>query len=161
MISPSELIYELGKIVKDENSILYWASKNNIPIFCPAITDGAFGLQLYFFKQSNKDFGIDVTADMKQLGELVLNAEKTAGIILGGGFAKHHLIGVNILRGGLDYEIYVTTAGEGDGSLSGARPKEAKSWSKIKEDANNVCIEGDATIIFPLLALSMKETWNK
>ncbi|MBS3115144.1 deoxyhypusine synthase [Candidatus Woesearchaeota archaeon] len=161
LISPSELIYELGKIVKDENSILYWASKNNIPIFCPAITDGAFGLQLYFFKQSNKDFGIDVTADMKQLGELVLNAEKTAGIILGGGFAKHHLIGVNILRGGLDYAIYVTTAGEGDGSSSGARPKEAKSWSKIKEDANNVCIEGDATIIFPLLALSMKETWNK
>ena len=32
LISPSELIYELGKIVKDENSILYWASKNNIPI---------------------------------------------------------------------------------------------------------------------------------
>ncbi len=161
MISPSEMIYEIGKMVKDENSILYWATKNNIPIFCPAITDGAFGLQLYFYKQSNETFGIDVTADMKQLGEIVLNSEKTAGIILGGGFAKHHLIGINILKGGLDYAIYVTTAGEGDGSLSGARPKEAKSWSKLKEEANNVCIEGDATIIFPLLALSMKEAWNK
>ena len=32
MISPSELIYELGKTVDDENSIIYWATKNNIPI---------------------------------------------------------------------------------------------------------------------------------
>ncbi|MBW2993654.1 adenosylmethionine decarboxylase, partial [Candidatus Woesearchaeota archaeon] len=47
LISPSELIFELGKKLNDEKSILYWASKNNIPIFCPGITDGALGLQLY------------------------------------------------------------------------------------------------------------------
>lgn len=160
MVSPSELIHEIGLTLKDENSILYWASKNNIPVFCPGITDGALGLQVYFFKHAHKEFGIDVTGDMKKLADLTLEANKTAGIILGGGIAKHHLIGVNILRQGLDYAIYVSTGIEGDGSLSGARPKEAKSWSKIKEDANNVCVEGDATIIFPLLAIAMKQIWS-
>ncbi len=160
MISPSELIYELGKTVDDEDSIIYWATKNNIPIFCPGITDGALGLQLYFFKQENPEFGIDVTADMHKAAEIVITADKTAGIILGGGIAKHHLIGLNILRDGLDYAIYVTTATEGDGSLSGARPREAKSWSKIKEEGNVVCVEGEATILFPFLAIKMKEVFK-
>ena len=157
MLSPKAIIHELGKIVDDENSILYWATKNNIPIFCPAITDGALGLQTYFFKQDHDEFGIDVTADMKELSEIVLGAEKTGGIILGGGVAKHHVIGLNLIRDGLDYAVYVCTGSEYDGSLSGARVKEGVSWGKIKEDANHVFVEGDATIIFPLLAISMSE----
>ncbi len=156
MASPSELTSELGSLA-GEDSFIYWASKNEIPIFCPAITDGAFGLQTFFYKQDHKDFGIDVTADMQRLAEIVLQSKKTGAIILGGGVAKHHTIGVNILRDGLDYAVYVTTAGEGDGSVAGARPKEAKSWSKLKEDANSVCIEGDATIIFSLLAFALKK----
>ncbi|MBU2101090.1 deoxyhypusine synthase [Candidatus Micrarchaeota archaeon] len=161
LLSPRELIFELGKKVKDENSILYWATKNNIPVFCPAITDGAFGLQLFSFKQRNKEFGIDVTADMQELADLVLGAEKTAGIILGGGTAKHHLIGANILRNGLDYAVYVSTAIEGDGSLSGAKVKEGISWGKINKKAEQVYIEGDATILFPLLFHTIKEVWGK
>ncbi len=78
LLSSREIIFELGKKIKDENSILFWATKNNIPVFCPAITDGAFGLNLYTFKQQNKTFGIDVTADMQELADLVLTAEKTA-----------------------------------------------------------------------------------
>ncbi len=155
MISPSELINELG-LLAGGDAFIYWAAKNKIPVFCPAITDGAFGLQTFFYKQDHKDFGIDVTADMQRLAEIVLQSKKTGAIILGGGAAKHHTIGVNILRDGLDYAVYVTTASEGDGSVAGARPKEAKSWSKLKEDANSVCVEGDATIIFSLLAFALK-----
>jgi deoxyhypusine synthase len=158
LISPSEIIYELGKKVDDKSSILYWATKNGVPIFCPAITDGAFGLDLYFFKclkKENREFGIDVTADMDRLADIVWESKKTGGIILGGGVAKHHLLGINIVRGGLDYAVYVSTGSEYDGSLSGARPKEAKSWSKLKEDANNIFVEGDATIIFPLIVGSI------
>jgi deoxyhypusine synthase len=157
MHSPSELTKRMGLKLKDENSFLYQAAKNNIPVYCPAITDGSLGLNVFFYKQKNSDFGIDTTGDMKQIAAHVLNAEKTGAIILGGGFAKHHIIGVNILREGLDYAIYVTTAKEGDGSLSGARPKEAKSWSKIKEGANETCIESDATLVFPFIALAMKK----
>lgn len=152
MISPRELCFELGKKIKDERSILHWATKNKIPIFCPAITDGALGLNLYFFKQKFPDFGIDVSGDMKELADITLNADKTGAIILGGGTAKHHTIGVNILREGLDYAVYVSTGTEYDGSLSGARPKEAVSWSKVGKKADHVFVEGDATIIFPLIA---------
>ena len=148
--TPSELILEIGKTIGDEGSFLHWAAKNGIPVFCPGITDSAIGLQLYFFRQDNKDFHIDVAGDMK-LAEIVINSEKRGGIILGGGIAKHHTIGVNILRDGLDYAVYVTTSAPWDGSLSGATASEAKSWSKIKEKGTTATVYGDAAVVFPLI----------
>lgn len=151
MVSPSEFIEELGKHTNDEHSFLHWCTKNRIPVICPGITDSAIGLQVYFVKQEDQDFGIDVTADMKKAEDTVLAADKVGGIILGGGISKHHAIGVNILRGGLDYAVYVTTATPFDGSLSGAAPSEAKSWGKISEKANTVTVYCDASIAFPLI----------
>ncbi len=156
IVSPSEIARVIGDSVDDENSFLYWCSKNKIPVFSPGITDSAIGLQTYFFKQKRKDFGIDVTADMQQLASLVLNANKTGGIILGGGISKHHALGVTTLRGGFDYAVYVTTASEWDGSLSGAKTKEAVSWGKIRESANHITVNGDATIVFPLIYSKLK-----
>lgn len=156
IISPSELAYEMGASLKDQNSFLYWCVKNNIPIFCPGISDGAIGLQAYFYKQKRKDFGIDVTKDMNKLASLTLNAEKTGGLILGGGISKHHAIGVNILRGGFNYAVYLTTAQPWDGSLSGARSSEAVSWGKIAEKANHVTVNGEVTLVFPLLVAGLK-----
>jgi deoxyhypusine synthase len=151
-ISPSDIAYELGRMSKDKNSFLYWAAKNGIPVFSPGITDSAIGLQSYFFKQDHEDFVIDVTGDMKTLANIVLTAKKTGGIILGGGISKHHALGANLMRGGLDYAVYVTTSQPWDGSLSGARTNEAISWGKIKgKQRSHVTIDGDATIIFPLL----------
>ena len=149
-ISPSELCEEIGKAL-DKTSFLYWAEKNKIPVFCPGITDSAIGLQTYFYKQKDKEFGIDVTKDMSKLAQIVLEADKTGGIVLGGGISKHHTIGVNILRGGLDYAVYVTTASPWDGSLSGARTNEAISWGKIAENSSSVTVDCDATIAFPLI----------
>lgn len=151
IITPSGLAKELGKLTTDKNSFLYWAAKNDIPVFSPGITDSAIGLQTYFFKQEHPDFGIDVTGDMKTLADITLNAERTGGIILGGGISKHHVLGVNLVRDGLDYAVYVTTSQPWDGSLSGARTNEAVSWGKIKKGRNHVTIDGDATIVFPLL----------
>jgi len=148
--SPSDLIYEMGRLAK-EDSFIYWASRNGIPVFSPGITDSAIGLQAYFFKQDHPGFMIDVTGDMKKLADIVLNAEKTGGIILGGGISKHHALGANLVRDGMDYAVYVTTSQPWDGSLSGARTNEAVSWGKIKEGRNHVTIDGDATIVFPLL----------
>ena len=156
IVSPSEVALAIGESIKDENSFLYWCAKNKIPVYSPGITDSAIGLQTYFFKQKKKDFGIDVTADMQQLASTVLDSEKTGGIILGGGISKHHAIGVNILRGGMDYAVYVTTAPEWDGSLSGAKTKEAVSWGKIQENASHITVNGDATIVFPLMYSKLK-----
>ena len=159
--SPSAIARGIGDSVKDEGSFLYWCSKNNIPVFSPGITDSAIGLQTYFFKQKHPDFGIDVTADMKQLAEKALMADKTAGIILGGGISKHHTIGVNLLRGGLDYALYITTSSPWDGSLSGARTNEAVSWGKIQEQAGHVTVDCDATIAFPLVMEKLLEKIHK
>jgi deoxyhypusine synthase len=51
----------------------------------------------------------------------------------------------------LDYVVYVTTATEYDGSLSGARPKEAITWGKVKRNAKAVHIMADATLVLPIL----------
>jgi deoxyhypusine synthase len=150
VVSPSQIARKIGEKTKSD-SFLYWCRKNDIPVFCPGITDSAIGLQTYFFKQKRKDFGIDVTKDMNQLAQLALNADKTGGIVLGGGISKHHAIGVNLLRGGFDYAVYVTTSSPWDGSLSGARTNEGISWGKIKEKANHVTVDCDATIAFPLM----------
>ena len=154
--APSEIIHEIGKKLSSEDSFLYWAAKNEIPVFSPGITDSAIGLQMYFFKQDNKDFAIDVSADMR-LADIVINSEKRGGIILGGGIAKHHTIGVNILRDGLDYAVYLTTSSPWDGSLSGATPNEAKSWSKIMEQGSTVTVYGDASVTLPLITVGVLE----
>jgi deoxyhypusine synthase len=57
-----------------------------------------------------------------------------------------------LLRGGFDMAIYICTATPYDGSLSGARITEAKSWGKIKENADTVHVDMDASVGFTLLA---------
>ncbi len=143
-----------------EDSFLYWAYKNDIPVYSPGITDSALGLQMYFFKQQHKDFVLDITGDMEKLAQTILTADKTGAIVLGGGISKHHTIGVNLLRGGLDYAIYVTTASEWDGSLSGAKTKEAVSWGKIKEEANHIVVYGEATTILPTMINLYNNKYN-
>ena len=148
---PKDLIRELGQEINDERSILYWASKNDIPVFCPGIIDGALGDLIFFFKQSHPNFIIDVSKEMKDIVTLVLDSEKTGGIILGGGISKHFALNANIFKEGFDYIVYINTAQEYDGSDSGARIEEAITWGKVKAHAPQVKIHGDANIIFPLL----------
>ncbi len=155
--STKEIIWEFGKRIDDKNSILYWAYKNKVPIYVPGITDGAFGSQLWMFWQDHKDFKINLFEDEQELMNMVFDAEKTGAIMIGGGISKHHVIWWNQFRDGLDYAVYITTAPEYDGSLSGARIREAVSWGKVKEDAKYVTVEGDATVILPLMVGALIE----
>ncbi|MEM4141489.1 MAG: deoxyhypusine synthase family protein, partial [Thermoplasmata archaeon] len=77
--------------------------------------------------------------------------KKTGALMIGGGISKHHTIWWNQFKGGLDYAIYITTAVEYDGSLSGARTREAISWGKIKQKAKHITVEGDATVLLPII----------
>ena len=156
IITPSALITELTAGIKDKNSIMKACLDRNVPIYSPNIIDSALGLQLYFFKQDHSGFVIDELKDMRKLGDTILTAKRTGAVILGGGTAKHYTIASNILRGGLDYAAYFTTAQEYDGSLSGARVQEAKSWGKVGEKARTACVYGDATIIFPLAVAGLE-----
>lgn len=154
-LTVSELLDEVGKRM-NENSLLYWCSKNSIPVFCPGITDGAFGMQLAFFRQRRNDFIVDGVSDFTRLMGISMGAEKTLAIILGGGIAKHHTIISNIING-LDYAVYVNSSSPYHGSLSGATTSEAKSWGKIKENSKSVTIYGDAAVVFPLLVCATDE----
>lgn len=152
---PSEMIREFAAHVDDESSMVFQAAKNSIPIFCPAMTDGAVGMQSYFFQRQHPDFEIELVKDIDNLFAQVLEAEKVGVIALGGGVAKHHAILANLLRDGMDYAVYLTTASPYSGSLSGATTEEAKSWGKIKGDADAVTVHGDVTVTFPLIMASV------
>jgi len=149
--STRELIWAVGERLRDEDSILYWAARNKVPIFVPGITDGAFGCQLWMFYQEHKDFSPDILADEQELSGLVMGAKRSGALIIGGGISKHHTIWWNQFKDGLDYAVYLTTAMEQDGSLSGARVREAVSWGKVKPRARQVNIDADATVALPLM----------
>ncbi len=154
-IASYELAWEIGKKLK-EDSILYWCYKNKIPVFVPGITDGAVGYQVWLFSQ-NKDFKLNVLKDEKIISDLVWKAKKLGALVIGGGISKHHTIWHAQFKNGLDYAIYITTAVEWDGSLTGARTKEAISWGKIKEKAYHLTLESDATLILPFIFSALKE----
>lgn len=159
--STRDLVWEFGKRLEKEkngkDSLLYWAWKNKIPIYVPGITDGAFGSQLWMYYQEHRNLTIDLFQDEQNLSDSIFTAKKTGAFIIGGGISKHHVIWWNQYKGGLDHAVYITTAVEHDGSLSGAQTREAISWGKIKEKAENVTIEGDATVLLPLMISALLE----
>jgi deoxyhypusine synthase len=159
--STKDLIWEFGKRLEKEkngkDSIMYWAWKNKIPIYVPGITDGAFGSQLWMYYQDHRNLTIDLFKDEQELSDIVFTAKKTGAFIIGGGISKHHVIWWNQYCNGLSHAVYITTAVEHDGSLSGAQTREAISWGKIAEKADNITIEGDATVLLPLMIGALLE----
>jgi deoxyhypusine synthase len=157
--STRDLIWAFGEAIENEpgkeNSIVYWAWKNKIPVFIPGPTDGSWGAQMWMFYQTHKDFKINILQDEDDLSEIVFNAKKAGALMLGGGISKHHVIWWNQFRDGLDYAIQVTTAPEWDGSLSGAQVREAISWGKVKPKAKQITVEGDVTVLLPLIIASV------
>ncbi|CAF3302609.1 unnamed protein product [Rotaria socialis] len=151
ILTPSKLIEILGQEINNEESIYYWCSKNSIPVFCPAITDGSLGDMLYFHSYRKPGLKIDILEDLKKINNLAVHAKSTGMLILGGGIVKHHICNANLMRNGADYSVYINTGMEYDGSDSGASPDEAVSWGKIRSAAKPVKVHGDATLIFPLI----------
>ncbi len=155
--SVCELLKEIGLRLDDKNSFLYQAAKKDVPVFCPAITDGSFGFDLYLFKKEHSDFEIDVIKDFETIIFTTTHDEKKGIIALGGGVSKHHVILTTLINGGADYALYMTTATPQSGSLSGATTQEAKSWGKIKDNADAITVFGDVTITYPLMMIKVLE----
>ncbi|RMF06579.1 deoxyhypusine synthase, partial [Candidatus Woesearchaeota archaeon] len=87
-LTVSELLREIGLMIDDENSILSQAAKHDVPIFCPAITDGAIGFHLFLFQQSHPDFIIDVVKDFGNILLCTSHDERKGVIALGGSVSK-------------------------------------------------------------------------
>ncbi|KFG80676.1 Deoxyhypusine synthase [Metarhizium anisopliae] len=151
--TPSKIIHRLGKEINDERSVYYWAWKNDIPVFCPALTDGSLGDMLYFhtFKASPLQLKIDIVEDIRRINTISVRAKRAGMIILGGGIVKHHIANACLMRNGAESAVYINTAQEFDGSDAGARPDEAVSWGKIKIGADSVKVYMEATACFPFI----------
>ncbi|KAI9759968.1 MAG: Deoxyhypusine synthase [Candelina submexicana] len=137
--TPSKVIHRLGKEINNEESVYYWAYKNDIPVFCPALTDGSLGDMLYFhtFKASPLHLRLDIVEDIRKINMIAVHAKRASMIILGGGLVKHHIANACLMRNGAESAVYINTAQEFDGSDAGARPDEA--------------VYAEATVVFPLI----------
>eukprot|EP01068_Selenidium_serpulae_P001858 Selendium_serpulae@DN2000_c0_g1_i1.p1 len=149
--TPSKMIERFGKEIDNEDSLCYWCYKNSIPIFCPGLTDGSIGDNMFFHSYRNPGLICDIIQDIRAVNDIALRCTQSGVIILGGGLPKHHTLNANLMRNGADFAVYVNTAQEYDGCDSGANPDEAISWGKIRSPARPVKVHGDATILFPLL----------
>ncbi len=155
-----QFLWEAGSLIDDGNSILRAASDAGTPIFVPGWPDGAFGTSTFMARQKGYKVNIDYFEDMKKLAEIFFRKQSSLALIVGGGISKHHTIWWSQFMEGLDNVIYVTTAVEYDGSLSGAHPREAVTWGKVKSTASKTVIYGDATIIIPILSYVFLKNWG-
>ncbi len=151
-LAPSEFLTEIGGSIEDDNSIVKQAANHSVPIFSPGLMDSMLGFHLYTYS-TTKTLSLDFVKDLRILGNIVTEQKKTGAIMLGGGLTKHFTMGSTILRGGLDMAVQITLDRPEGGSLGGAPLVEGVSWQKVQTGANFETVIGDATILFPLLAL--------
>eukprot|EP00240_Pyramimonas_obovata_P012680 CAMPEP_0118946188 /NCGR_PEP_ID=MMETSP1169-20130426/43766_1 /TAXON_ID=36882 /ORGANISM="Pyramimonas obovata, Strain CCMP722" /LENGTH=236 /DNA_ID=CAMNT_0006892099 /DNA_START=1 /DNA_END=707 /DNA_ORIENTATION=+ len=100
--TPSKMIWRFGKEINNPDSVLYWAYKNQIPIYCPAITDGSIGDMIYFQTFKNPGLILDLVQDIRAMNDEAVCASpsKTGMLICGGGLCKHHICNANLMRNG-------------------------------------------------------------
>lgn len=63
--TPSKIIERLGKEINSEESVYYWAAKNKIPVFCPALTDGSLGDMMFMHSFKNPGLVVDIISGIK------------------------------------------------------------------------------------------------
>ena len=160
--TPTFLIRRIGEAMKPlehrESSVVYWCAENNIPMYCPAITDGSIGDMIFFYDFNNPGMVIDPLPDFFALSQQLLcrrhEGDPEGGslaIVLGGGLPKHHL-----LRGGrFDNVVMMTTGNESDGCVSSSNLTDDYSERLLHSQARVVKVQGDATILFPLAVFGL------
>ncbi len=150
-----EILWEMGRRIDDPHSILRAAYERRVPIIVPGFLDGAFGTALYTYLQTHRDLRVNVFRDEDVMADMFFRARKASALVVGGGISKHHTIWWAQFRDGLDCAVYVTTAVEYDGSLSGAHTREAISWGKIRKRARHVVVYADATLVLPIIVAGL------
>jgi deoxyhypusine synthase len=178
-----ELLYLLGKWLnkKGIKSIVATAAANDVPVFCPAIVDSAFGETFLMAKNQGHQIQLD---EVKEFDQFVGIGEKTkdVGVVyVGGGVPKDftQLLAISVspktmdkgvlgrkgfLRKGLKeyyyphrYAIQITTDSPQWGGLSGCTLEEAVSWGKVRSEGGRVTCYCDATIALPLITHALNE----
>lgn len=181
--SSMELLYLFGMWLnkKGIRSIAAVAAENNVPIFCPAIVDSAYGEAFLMAKNQGHNIVVD---QVKEFDQFVSIGEKTKdiGVIyIGGGVPKDftQLIAISVSPKTMDrgvpgregfqrksvkeyyyphkYAIQITTDSPQWGGLSGCTLEEAVSWGKIHSEGKRAVCYCDATIALPIITHALNE----
>lgn len=163
-----EFLHYLGKRLAKEGKvpgILTSAAEYEVPIFCPAIADSSIGIALFDVRwKRNKNIKIDIIKDLAEIGEMVAKAGKTGVIYLAGGTPKNFIQQATLIPAkhqnqifAHKYAIQITTDSPQWGGLSGCTLEEARSWGKISLDSNQVTVNADVTLAFPILVSAIAE----
>jgi len=155
-MSPKEFLYELGRFIDDENSILKACYDMNVPIFCPSLTDSVLGFQAWMYGQF-KEFGVNPQLDIRDFFNFAWKEDKTFGfLILGGGVPKHFVpLMMQVSGKSLKYIIQITMDRPEHGGVSGMQIIEAKSWGKVHEDGLVCDMRADVSLAFPILVANV------
>ncbi len=161
-MSPREFLYELGKHIKDENSIIKACHDMDVPIFCPSITDSVLGFQSWMYAQFKK-FNVNPQLDIRDFFEIAWKDDRTYGmLILGGGVPKHFVpLMMQVSGKSLKYTIQITMDRPEHGGVSGMQIREAKSWGKIHEDGVICDMRADICLAFPILVANILDYVKK
>lgn len=164
--SSRELLWHFGKYLEDnggpkvEDSVIWAAYKNNVPIFVPAFSDcsAGFGIVMHQHNNPRKHVSFDSGKDFYELTQIKLNNKETGIFMIGGGVPKNFtqdiVVAADILQEDAPmhkYAIQVTVADVRDGALSSSTLKEASSWGKV-ETTYEQMVYSEATLAMPLIA---------
>lgn len=181
--SSMELLHLFGKWLSKRGikSIAAVAAENNVPIFCPAISDSAYGEAFLMAKSMGHSILVDQVKEFDQFVEIGEKTKDIGVIYIGGGVPKDftQLIAISIspktmgkgvpgregyLRKSVKeycyphkYAIQITTDSPQWGGLSGCTLEEAISWGKIHSEGKRVTVYCDATIALPLIVHALNE----
>jgi deoxyhypusine synthase len=179
----AELLHLMGKHLhrKGVESILAAAAASDVPVFCPAITDSAFGETFLMAKNKGHPIVVDAVREFDQFVSIGEKTRDVGVIYVGGGVPKDftQLLAISVsprtrdegikgrsghLRKGIKeyyyphrYAIQITTDSPQWGGLSGCTFEEAISWGKIDEKGRRAVCYCDATIALPLIAHALNE----
>ncbi|WP_255148967.1 deoxyhypusine synthase [Halorarius halobius] len=165
-VSIERLTRELGRAnaavndredVTEDAGIAAACYESDVPVYCPAVADSVLGLQAWMYAQTS-DFSLDALRDMTPLTDLAYEADRAGCLLVGGGVPKNFTLQTMLVTpDAYDYAVQITMDSASTGGLSGATLDEARSWGKLKKDARNVTVTGDATVYLPLLVAAARE----
>ncbi|MCW4025179.1 MAG: deoxyhypusine synthase family protein [Candidatus Bathyarchaeota archaeon] len=160
-LSSNEFTHEIGKRLTDKDSILRAAYEENVPIFVPALRDSEFGFihWMHSSQEGKKEvLQVDAFKEVPTICNICEQSPKNAMIVLGGGVPRNTVQSSTLAsKKGLDYAIIVTMDRPETGGLSGSTLEEAVSWGKVKGEAAQVTVVGDAMMVFPFIVASVTE----
>jgi deoxyhypusine synthase len=162
-MSSRQYLEALADQLEDDESILATCRKHGVPVFCPALNDSSIGIGLTHHRHravqgGQPSIAIDSIQDNYELTQIVVQSPATSAIYVAGGVPKNY-INDSVVMGyifglerGHDYAIQCTTAVTADGGLSSSTLSEARSWGKIKKDANFAMAWVEPSVALPLIA---------